>query len=98
MAVTDPVVIMKFGGTSVADPGAIHRLTAIVAAARTRDAWRPVVVVSAMAGVTDALLALASAAVAGSASQMARAMGREVSMGRARAGVRAQSRSSGRSR
>jgi aspartate kinase len=72
MAVTEPVVIMKFGGTSVADPGAIHRLTAIVAAARTRDAWRPVVVVSAMAGVTDALLALASAAVAGDLEQVTR--------------------------
>lgn len=50
------MIVCKFGGTSVADAGAIARLVEIV---RGRSAERPVVVVSALAGVTDALLALA---------------------------------------
>jgi len=45
---------MKFGGTSVADAAAFENVARIVAA-RRHDA--PVVVVSAMSGVTDALLA-----------------------------------------
>jgi aspartate kinase len=60
------MVVQKFGGTSVADPAAIGRLIEIVRAARTRDGRGPAVVVSAMSGVTDLLLAIASAA--GSAS------------------------------
>jgi aspartokinase len=59
------MVVQKFGGTSVADPAAIRRLIEIVRTARTRDGRGPAVVVSAMSGVTDALLAVA--AVAGSA-------------------------------
>jgi aspartate kinase len=52
---------MKFGGTSVADAAAIDRLTGIVR--RSVEAGVPaVVVVSAMSGVTDRLLALAAAA------------------------------------
>ncbi len=47
------MIVMKFGGTSVADAAAIRRLIEIV---RTRAAARPVVVVSALAEVTDALL------------------------------------------
>ena len=50
------MIVCKFGGTSVADAGAIARLVEIV---RARSAERPVVVVSALAGVTDALLGLA---------------------------------------
>ncbi|HUF34909.1 MAG TPA: aspartate kinase [Gemmatimonadales bacterium] len=50
------MIVCKFGGTSVADAPAIGRLVEIV---RGRAAERPVVVVSALAGVTDALLALA---------------------------------------
>jgi aspartate kinase len=54
-------VVMKFGGTSVADPDAINRLIGVVRreheAARTRTA-APVVVVSALAGITDALIAV----------------------------------------
>jgi len=50
------MIVCKFGGTSVADAGAIGRLTDIV---RARQAERPVVVVSALAGVTDGLLGLA---------------------------------------
>ena len=44
---------MKFGGTSVAGAAALENVAQIVAAQRER---RPVVVVSAMSGVTDALL------------------------------------------
>jgi len=51
------VVVLKFGGTSVAEVEGIRRVAGIVAAEP-----RPrVVVVSALAGVTDALLTLASA-------------------------------------
>ena len=55
---THPVV-MKFGGTSVEDAAAIERVLAIV---QTGLARHPVVVVSAMARVTDALLAAAARA------------------------------------
>jgi aspartate kinase len=57
-------IVMKFGGTSVADAGAIRRLGAIARAAFEGGSL-PVVVVSAMSGVTDRLLALAEAAAAG---------------------------------
>jgi aspartate kinase len=50
------MIVCKFGGTSVADAQAIGRLVKIV---RARASERPVVVVSALARVTDALLALA---------------------------------------
>jgi aspartate kinase len=59
------VVVQKFGGTSVADPEAIQRLIQIVRTARERDGRGPAVVVSAMSGVTDSLLAIAAAAGAG---------------------------------
>src|SRR5947199_6057203 len=55
-------IIMKFGGTSVGDAKAIERVVAIV---RDRLPRRPVVVVSAMARVTDQLLQMARAAGAG---------------------------------
>jgi aspartate kinase len=58
---------MKFGGTSVADADAIRRLIAIAGAARGRSEAFPVIVVSAMSGVTDRLLALAAEAESGSA-------------------------------
>ena len=54
------MVVQKFGGTSVADPEAIRRLIEIVRTARTRDGRGPAVVVSAMSGVTDALLRVAA--------------------------------------
>jgi aspartate kinase len=50
------MIVMKFGGTSVGDGAAISRVTEIV---RTRRERQPVVVVSAMAGVTDRLLVAA---------------------------------------
>jgi aspartate kinase len=55
-------IVMKFGGTSVADAEAIERVARIV---RERLPERPVVVVSAMARVTDQLLEIARAAGAG---------------------------------
>lgn len=55
------MVTLKFGGTSVADADAIGRLCAIVA----RESRRRVVVVSALSGVTDQLLAIAAAAASG---------------------------------
>src|SRR5215475_11218575 len=60
-------VVMKFGGSSVVDSAAIDRVCRIVANERAKDS-APVVVVSALGGVTDALLALADAARRGDAS------------------------------
>src|SRR5262245_57921987 len=54
-------VVMKFGGSSVVDATAIDRVSGIVAAEQARGG-APIVVVSALGGVTDALLALADAA------------------------------------
>jgi aspartate kinase len=53
------VVVMKFGGTSVEDASAFRRLLHIV---ETRAQSLPVVVVSALAKVTDQLLSAAQAA------------------------------------
>jgi len=50
------MIVAKFGGSSVADAEAIGRLIEIV---RSRASCQPVVVVSALARVTDGLLALA---------------------------------------
>ena len=47
------MIVMKFGGTSVADAARILAAAEIV---RSRLARRPVVVVSALAGVTDLLV------------------------------------------
>ena len=46
--------VLKFGGTSVEDAAAFERVTGIV---RARAALRPVIVVSALSRVTDALVA-----------------------------------------
>jgi aspartate kinase len=53
------MIVMKFGGTSVQDANAIERAATIV---KGRLAQKPVVVVSAMAKVTDQLLTMARAA------------------------------------
>jgi aspartate kinase len=58
------LVVMKFGGTSVEDPAAISRTAAIVKG-RVAQGKSPVVVVSAMAKVTDQLLRAAEAASQG---------------------------------
>jgi len=56
------MIVMKFGGTSVEDAKAIQRVAQIVQGRLKRG---PVIVVSAMAGVTDALVRMASAAADG---------------------------------
>jgi aspartate kinase len=53
------MIVMKFGGTSVGDTRAIEQVASIV---NGRLEQKPVVVVSAMAKVTDQLLAMARAA------------------------------------
>jgi aspartate kinase len=66
------MVVMKFGGTSVADQAAIERLVSIVRAERQAAIqpespdWRgPIVIVSALGGATDRLLGVAAEAGAG---------------------------------
>jgi aspartate kinase len=56
------MIVVKFGGTSVGDAAAIERATEIV---RGRLPRRPLVVVSALAGTTNALLAIAEQAEKG---------------------------------
>jgi len=56
------MIVMKFGGTSVQDAEAIDRAACIV---KGRLPQKPIVVVSAMAKVTDQLLTMARAAGAG---------------------------------
>ena len=56
------MIVVKFGGTSVGDAEAIRRAATIVESRRDRQ---PLVVVSAMAGVTNALLALADQSARG---------------------------------
>jgi len=56
------MIVMKFGGTSLAGAAEIRQAGSIV---RRFARARPAVVVSAMAGVTDALIALAERSVSG---------------------------------
>ena len=68
------MIVIKFGGTSVQDSRAIERAATIV---KSRLADKPAVVVSAMAKVTDQLLAMARAAGSGdpkSALNLSRAL------------------------
>ncbi len=61
-------VVMKFGGTSVADADAVGRLAAIVRHqidSQQKSDRPPVVVVSALSKVTDALIRTASLAERG---------------------------------
>src|SRR5690348_11151208 len=58
----DQIVVMKFGGTSVENSDAIKRLIHIV---RRQQGIQPVVVVSALARVTDQLLEAGKAAASG---------------------------------
>jgi aspartate kinase len=58
--VSEPITVLKFGGTSVEDAAAVQRLVAIVRACPGRR----VVVVSALSRVTDALLQAAARAAA----------------------------------
>jgi aspartate kinase len=56
------MIVMKFGGTSVQDAAAIHKVADIVWRERERS---PLVVVSACAGVTNALLGMAKKSAEG---------------------------------
>lgn len=56
------MIVVKFGGTSVGDAAAIERAAAIVT---TRLPRQPLVVVSALAGTTNTLLAIAEQAAQG---------------------------------
>ncbi|MGB8769926.1 MAG: aspartate kinase, partial [Candidatus Korobacteraceae bacterium] len=60
------MIVMKFGGTAIEDRTAIERAADIVLG---RLEQRPIVVVSALAGVTDALLTMAQDAASGLLSQ-----------------------------
>lgn len=60
----NPILVMKFGGTSVGDVGAIENAVRIVERERRRMP-QTVVVLSAMSGVTNLLLDSAAQAVAG---------------------------------
>ena len=84
------MVVQKFGGTSVADPDAVRRLIGIARAARARDGRGPVLVVSAMSKVTDALLAVAAEAGASrpesALAQVERLRERHLAMARALVG------------
>src|SRR5579871_2508662 len=60
------MVVVKFGGTSVGAAAQIEQAARIVYAMRDR---KPLVVVSAMGGVTDALLQAGDAAVTGQTRQ-----------------------------
>lgn len=73
------MVVMKFGGTSVADQKAMSRVMAIVRAQRDADrakdgdlARGPIVVVSALGGATDRFLGAAAEAAAGDIEGVAR--------------------------
>ena len=66
-------VVMKFGGTSVADPDAINRLIGIVKQQRARTGT-PLVVVSALSKVTDSLVSIAQLAEDGAVEQAAAAV------------------------
>jgi len=63
------LTVLKFGGTSVADAVAFERVAGIV---RAHGGPRVVVVVSALAGMTDALLACAAVRVEGEAAHARR--------------------------
>src|SRR5215467_2800879 len=69
-----PMIVMKFGGTSVESAEAIERIAKIVARQRKR---LPLVVVSAMAKVTDQLVSMGQEAASGdcdAAIELLRAM------------------------
>src|SRR5882672_2310483 len=75
--------IMKFGGTSVEDANAFRNVAAIVKAS---IALRPVVVVSAISGFTNGLLASVQQAISGDARAATRSLDhdlkRHISIGR----------------
>src|SRR5262245_16117847 len=66
----DSAVVHKFGGVALADAQAIRHAVSIIARGETAGA---VVVASAMAGVTDELLRIATAAAGGGVDDELRA-------------------------
>jgi aspartate kinase len=66
------MIVMKFGGTSVEDAAAIRRVVELAARERER---RPLIVASAMAGVTNGLIAAASVAAEGRVDESVSALG-----------------------
>jgi len=60
------MIVMKFGGTSVESAEAIERVSEIV---RSRMKQSPLVVVSAMAKVTDQLVAMGNTASTGDSGE-----------------------------
>jgi aspartate kinase len=65
------MIVMKFGGTSVESAEAIERVSEIVASRRKH---LPVVVVSAMAGVTDQLVSIGHEAASGDCDSSLKAL------------------------
>lgn len=65
------MIVCKFGGTSVGDAPAIRRLAGVIGARVDRQ---PLVVVSALSGVTDGLLDLAARAAEGDRAGLGRAI------------------------
>src|SRR5271163_4894424 len=63
-----PLRIMKFGGTSVGDASCIEKVVEIIRASAGES--DPVVVVSAMSGVTNKLIDAATQAIAGNRSEV----------------------------
>jgi diaminopimelate decarboxylase/aspartate kinase len=61
---SQPWVVLKFGGTSVSSAANWHNIAAVVRA-RLAASLRPVIVHSALSGITDGLESLLAAAVAG---------------------------------
>ena len=62
-------VVLKFGGTSVSSAGNWHNIAGVVRA-RIAERTRPVIVHSALSGITDRLESLLAAAVAGTHSRL----------------------------
>src|ERR1041385_893169 len=77
------MIVCKFGGTSVGDAAAIRRLAGII---RPRIPERPVVVVSALSGVTNALLHLLALAEGGDEAGLAKSLEQIVARHAAMAG------------
>ncbi|MEO0249461.1 MAG: aspartate kinase, partial [candidate division WOR-3 bacterium] len=55
------MIVMKFGGTSVGNPESLHRTAEII---KQHQRQQPIVVVSAMSGITDLILSAAQLAAA----------------------------------
>src|SRR5574341_1550246 len=69
------MIVMKFGGTSVKDAAMMERVIEIV---QSRADRKPLVVLSAMSGVTDALLRAAEESHQGEENQALETLEREV--------------------